>query len=816
MRFQIHVNAAWQVSLCWGSRWLTGKHPRQLRQVQTGNLPGGVPFPLPPDDKELAALKQQPHGILCNGEDLRALQTAYDDMTVRRRGDLVQFGRYLFDTLLGQRLWKVIRCIAEAEKAPLIELALCWDSGQRGLHRLPWEMMHDGQNFLAAARPRFVAITRVVTPPAVKLPPAAPPPQIGVPPRVLFVIGSKLADPDIRPGAEYLGLLRQIRSQQGQRAVHTRILHANPERSERKITPTYLLQVIQDFKPDVVYFIGHGGFDASKGHGYLELTLEATDDAGKQEQRRYADKLLECLGAGARLPPIVVLSACYSGTVQGQAAGPPRMLEPADAAPLAAELVAGGVPVVVAMAGRITDSACRLFTRRLGAALVDGEELVRATAQGRLAAFVDRPNLDMSVDWAFPAVFLAGHVPDNYKPVNVDKHECEWVHEQRIKAYKLLHAPPVFCAREDFFEDYYDLFQPARRPVLMIYTSGEKRKVGRRRLLHELVAQAIRDGHAPCLVRPEGGLEPEGNDPEAAENPPLGKYPQNAGQFGVAVLKAIQKTRALFNLDAPVQSMLLNLLHDVGVLPDLDVWRVKHAKIPALLFEDVYKLCENLPKNKLTAGQVRVALHEDLTQLTNDLQPKGGPAPKPKRRAIVFLEAVERYGAELTQGLLNILGDETAAGLGKAEVIERDAAVPVVMTFARRGPADALWPLIEAEEKKGVLAVRELRPFDRNSGEELLACERVLLFPCKQTASLYKDVSGKAWAFNANVPPEVLPAVRMMFNFYLGGLPNKFNTRDFYLAAEAAYESKYLLPAKGEKILEKILNGDLTPLEDGP
>ena len=56
--------------------------------------------------------------------------------------------------------------------------------------------------------------------------------------------------------------------------------------------------------------------------------------------------------------------------------------------PLAVQLVAGGLPIVIAMTGRVSDVGCRLFTRRLGEMLLkEGDGLIAATAEARRASF---------------------------------------------------------------------------------------------------------------------------------------------------------------------------------------------------------------------------------------------------------------------------------------------------------------------------------------------------------------------------------------------------------------------------------------------
>ena len=83
-----------------------------------------------------------------------------------RAGEMVRYGRYLFDVLIGSAIWTDITAEAMAQHAD-IELALMWDWKDGGLARLHWEMMATGEGFLARGyvddrRTRDVAMTRVV------------------------------------------------------------------------------------------------------------------------------------------------------------------------------------------------------------------------------------------------------------------------------------------------------------------------------------------------------------------------------------------------------------------------------------------------------------------------------------------------------------------------------------------------------------------------------------------------------------------------------------------------------------------------------
>src|SRR5262249_37483984 len=124
-----------------------------------------------------------------------------------------------------------------------------------------------------------------------------------------------------------------------------------------------LAATIAWFRPSVVHFIAHGGY--AEGKGFLRLVH---DERPTEMVNVYAPTLLENLRAGGARPEIVVLNACYSAGAELEEVGQV-------ASPLAVELVAAGVPVVVGMAGAVADRACRLFTRRFYQSLLEGGQI---------------------------------------------------------------------------------------------------------------------------------------------------------------------------------------------------------------------------------------------------------------------------------------------------------------------------------------------------------------------------------------------------------------------------------------------------------
>ena len=154
---------------------------------------------------------------------------------------LARYGQLLFEAVLGAGSWAEL--VEKAGTDPLLELAVLAppDSPAQALH---WEALHDGTWFVAArgaTRPNgtnlLVAVVRLV--------PAAGSGQIAEithVPRVLFAVGSRLTDPDVRPGAEFMGILRQLEREGG--AVQARTLES--------ATVPALTRLLRDFLPDLL------------------------------------------------------------------------------------------------------------------------------------------------------------------------------------------------------------------------------------------------------------------------------------------------------------------------------------------------------------------------------------------------------------------------------------------------------------------------------------------------------------------------------------------------------------------------------------
>lgn len=746
LRFLVSVDQHWRVTISCPALALAGPS-RVMRRLPDGR---GGDFPLAPLAELPGPEADHPAccDLYCCTEDAAVLTEGRQRIIDRNLAPGIgtsKFGGYLFHVLIGTAAWQWMREVAKQNHARCIDLALSWANDDANLNRLNWEMMHDGQRFLAAGLPGVtVAITRLV---AGTIGDRWEPQQCEFPPRILFVVGTTLNDPSIRPAAEFLGLLRELRD--SGRRIRARVLeNARTEELER---------VIRVFRPYVVHFICHGDWDRDTGRGYLQL---APDDANG-DRSRYADQLYAAMTVDALPPPLVILSACRTGLAE---APPPTVLEGAhDLAPLATELVSLGIPLVLGMAGRVSDITCRLFTRQFGDALVQGESLVAATAEARRATVSQGRTADESVDWAFPALFAAGQVDPGFAPVPPGAAGSPTQEENWIQDYDL-GRDPVFCGRNEFFKAYYGFFGPAPRRVLAI-VADEQPGVGRTRLLLELAAQMLRDGHIPIVL---------------ASDEPDWKPPQSLQAFGETLRRTIRKVRRTLELGSAPESQLALLLGD----------RSAPGQGQLSLRGDIAD--ELGPGGELTAVALRLAMQADLRRLVKDARRQHESVERAEGRAIILLDLMEQYGELLPEVMYRMLD---GSGFGTS-----DEPVPAVLALAMGQPANTIVKdTLERVASRSWLRQLPLEPFDFNAGEDLLAYSWILLNP-PPSAFTVRHV------LNDQADLKVVSMARTFMRTTFKGLPGRFaNPTELRGFTQSALDGEYVLPMTSDEEDAKTL-----------
>lgn len=670
----------------------------------------------------------------------------------RQGGRAAEVGHYLFSVLFGDDWPKVVE-LAEQHNATIIEVALTWSRDSRELMRLPWELLHDGNHYLGTSAGSFlVTVTRVV------VGTTQPTPELPACPRVLFVVGSRVTDTMVRPGTEMLALLREVKAT-GRRVQHRILEDATAKR---------LGHAVATYEPHIVHFVCHGGRHPD-GTGYLRLR---SDEPERETDDYTADKLLEQLRVAGKPPPVVMLSSCDTA---GSGVDGSRLRSfggPELAAPFAVDLVLNDVPVVLAMAGTVSDRACRVFTRTFARALAAGESLISATAEARRLAFSDVPGA-ASVDWALPAMFFGEKVdPDAlHYAEDPDAGKFEnWVSMLRLT------RKPVFAAREPFFESFWSML-PTRQGgmtgwersrdhkgpgVLAICVNEGADGVGKTRLLEEFGRAALENGHLPLLIATGNDKEPPGDLQSLAREIGIAMLDLGRRVLGLESAHGTQlRLLAKANLDAPEHSP--DLHKDVREAFDLGM-----------------------------ASALQQALLLDSDAILQAARLKYGATFSKQSRLVVLLD---NLGRQCTPLLHQLVDERDAFGAFGAGSEERP--VPVVMTVKYGTENDIRRELAEKGSDQTWLDVLELCAFCEDTEEDILAYEKVLLHPFRGNGSSQR--TAQRWVFDRRTDPENWETWTGYFRRYLKGIPANFYKEAFEMAVDAAVNAHFLVPAADEQ-----------------
>ncbi len=424
----------------------------------------GGKIPLAPtatdDVPDMGELKTSPEAVFKLLRRLASVQLHRDEAD--------RAGTFLFHVLIGPIWWASLQTIVGPK-----HLYLSFDDNLDDWHQFPWELMRCGQRYLARQQVELVRY----------LPDApCPTPLLTAPLRVLFVVGPEAGGGfagggHLSVGGEFIGLLRRLR----------RLGIPINEQLLTLADGDQLDSALEVFQPHVVHFIGHG--ELVDGRACL-LLGDGDGGIAHFSAEALADKLLR-----AAQKPLVVLNACNSaGTMS------PGVFAGNEGASLVLDLVRQGIPLAVGMGGRVRNTVCRLFTRRFYEALLKGESLVDAVAEGRWAA-VHKENGEERIDWARPV--LARGVAT---PLQVDAESCrqaqalmDLAHSIDPRRYK-----EMLCDRADVFARYRLLGtrqQGFVQTLLILETRGNvgSEKMGKSMVLHELLKQIVVDGGVPVL-----------------------------------------------------------------------------------------------------------------------------------------------------------------------------------------------------------------------------------------------------------------------------------------------------------------------------
>jgi hypothetical protein len=322
----------------------------------------------------------QASGMLALDLNAADWKSALDAIADRDTTDelLRQFGRRLFDALLAGPIGNLYRTSLGLAQGAGKRLRLRLRIEPPEISALPWEYLYDPEAELPLAISPNHCLSRYVpiNEPVRML-------EVAPPLRVLIVISdpSDLSDygmPALDAGQEAQRIRTALQPRETAGQVKTDVLpHA---------IAADLREKLRTFRPHVIHFIGHGGFQDDQGMLVME------DD--ERKTRLVSDKQFREFFLGADDAKLVILNACQ-GATQSSA----RALSG-----LAPQIVRRGLSAVVAMQYPILDKVALSFACEFYRALAEYYPVDAAVTEGRRAVYQDFGS--DQPDWGTPVIFM--------------------------------------------------------------------------------------------------------------------------------------------------------------------------------------------------------------------------------------------------------------------------------------------------------------------------------------------------------------------------------------------------------------------------
>ena len=292
----------------------------------------------------------------------------------REQQALIDFGRKLFDGLTQSQAIRscydrtVHTMLADRDKGIRIRLAV----KEPSLQAIPWELLHDGERFLAVSgltpMVRYVKLGR----PLGSL-------EAQTPLRLLVAIASPKDQAQLDVAKERHVIEKAL--QKSHDLIETVFL---PEASFRKLSRELLTALAQHRPYHILHFIGHGRYNAGEGELVFEREETRTSD--------YVDgQTLGNVLNRHRYLRLVVLNACEGAEVGTK--------DPFSS--IALSLLKAGVPAVVAMQFPISDQAAIQFSDEFYHSLSLGFPVDVALGDAR----VQMHAIEGSVEFATPVLY---------------------------------------------------------------------------------------------------------------------------------------------------------------------------------------------------------------------------------------------------------------------------------------------------------------------------------------------------------------------------------------------------------------------------
>jgi CHAT domain-containing protein len=275
-----------------------------------------------------------------------------------RRREFEVFGSLLYKTLFDQQIGAFFeQTLANVPKDRRLRVQLSFEGKMAELASIPWEYLyypdkgyHKG--FFLATDVRLV-LSRYIPLDTARLTLA---PAQG-PLRILIVVSAPQDLGPVIPDAAIEAI--------------EKLGESSPVTVSTLYEPTIdkFLDTIEETKPHVLHFIGHGQFNQAEGEGVIALL----DIAGKNVRWVKDDEFAEYFVQMRAVPHLAFLHLCEGGATDFNA----------NFAGLAPQLVRAGIQAVVAMQYAVSNAAASIFSRDFYKAVAKGEPVDSAVQNAR-------------------------------------------------------------------------------------------------------------------------------------------------------------------------------------------------------------------------------------------------------------------------------------------------------------------------------------------------------------------------------------------------------------------------------------------------
>lgn len=308
---------------------------------------------------------------------LRSGQTAAD-FAAEQAQKLAAYGQRLYSFLFGDgtELQSFLKFNDAYARSAHLTLAL--HSNAAVLWRLPWEYIHDGQDFLAlhgkfqlSRRPHELGRLE--------------PEPVQLPLRLLVIVSSPENLPDLNTEKEISTIQEALDDAERSGLIQTEYLE--------DATLAEIGATLKSVNPHVLHFTGHGVFRPDRAQPENSRSYLALEKEDGQALEVDIKELRPHLQNAPDLR-LAVLSGCQTAQTSGINAY----------SGVATGMLDAGIPAIVAMQFSILDSSGIQLARAFYTALAQGDSLAAAMQATRLALwqFEDGPGYD----WGIPALYL--------------------------------------------------------------------------------------------------------------------------------------------------------------------------------------------------------------------------------------------------------------------------------------------------------------------------------------------------------------------------------------------------------------------------